>query len=379
MDEYEDEPRSIHTIPVSSQKNFKMKTEPESQPEKDKELYHSNSANNLLDLKEVKNKEKASKKKKHPILQRNVSAKCFDHYDKRNCEHCQGISRLMKQDKSKLSSYIENNSSFLKLFGNPRYNQSSPFLFVEDHKKRIDDDRIGLLPIPSKPRLIMKSKDENNKLYEMQRKIVMMRRYQYGKKFNEEGYLDDEVGEDFFDKINKIQSWWKQMYKIIYIQKVFRGFRIRRRVNFILNFIDILNNWQKILDKIKMRRILRKLVYGKNDAKTLPNNSDRKGYDFMSKVRRTGKSFLNNKIDSDNKNNNSYSKKDNNNNYPKKIKAYRDDSKNPGNDEEKNNYSDRNGYKNKKNDNDLNRNKNKNKSIPKDKINKNASLIKEYY
>jgi hypothetical protein len=235
-----------------------MKTEPESQPEKDKELYHSNSANNLLDLKEVKNKEKASKKKKHPILQRNVSAKCFDHYDKRNCEHCQGISRLMKQDKSKLSSYIENNSSFLKLFGNPRYNQSSPFLFVEDHKKRIDDDRIGLLPIPSKPRLIMKSKDENNKLYEMQRKIVMMRRYQYGKKFNEEGYLDDEVGEDFFDKINKIQSWWKQMYKIIYIQKVFRGFRIRRRVNFILNFIDILNNWQKILDKIKMRRILRK-------------------------------------------------------------------------------------------------------------------------
>ena len=52
---------------------------------------------------------------------------------------------------------------------------------------------------------IMKSKDEKNRLYEIQRKVVMMRRFQYGKKFNEEGFLNDEEGEDFFDKINKIQ------------------------------------------------------------------------------------------------------------------------------------------------------------------------------
>ena len=315
--------------------------EPKLTTEKEKELYHSNSANNLLDLKEAKKNAKSTKKKKHPYLPRNSSAKCFDHYDKRNCEHCQGISKLMKQDKSKLSSYIENNSSFLKLFGNPRYNQSSPFLFVEDHKNKIDDDRIGLLPIPSKPKIIMKSIDENNKLYEMQRKIVMMRRFQYGKKFNEDGFLENEVGEDFFENINKIQSWWKQMYKIIYIQKVFRGFRIRKRVNFILNFMDIINGWQKLLDKIKARRILRKLVYNENITKTLPNNNNMKGYDFMSKVRRTGKSFLNNyeKNDKD--------KKDYN--YPKKNNLYQDDSKNGENDYENNCNTDRNSYKKREN------------------------------
>jgi hypothetical protein len=238
---------------------------------------------------------------------------------------------MLKKDKSKLSDFIENNSSFLKLFGNPRYDKSSPFLFVEDHKNRIDDDRIGLLPIPSKPRLIMKSKDENNRLYEIQRKVVMMRRFQYGK-HNNSGEVYDEDGEDFFEKIRKIQLWWKQMYKIIYIQKVFRGYRIRKRVNFILNFIDIMNKWQRLLDNIKARRALRDLVY--NNPKSLPNNNNYKGYDYMSKVRRTGKPFLNK--DDDEKNN-----KKNNPNDNDLYKNYiNNGNKNKNkNDDEKNNDS----------------------------------------
>jgi len=237
MEGEEVEPRVIKTIPISSQKSSKMKTDPKFLI--DKELYRSNSANDLLDLKENNNKSKISDltQKKNKYMQRTPSAKnYFDHYDINNCEYCYGIDDLLKEDKSNLSSFIQNNPSFLRLFGNPRYNESSPFLFVEDQKNRLDDDQIGLLPIPSKPVLSLKSKDENNRLYEIQRKVVMMRRFQYGKKNPKGAYLNDGDGEDFFNKINKIQLWWKKMYKIIYIQKVFRGFRIRKRVNFILNF-----------------------------------------------------------------------------------------------------------------------------------------------
>ena len=236
----EEEPKVIKTNPHSNQKYYqKQITDPKF--EIDKELYHSNSANDLLDLKENKTKIKSerSKKKKHPHLYRSMSAKTFfDHYDLKNCEYCQGIDNLLKLDKSNLSSFIQKNPSFLKLFGNPRYNKSSPFLFVEDHKNRVDDERIGLLPIPSKPKLIMKSKDEKNNLYEIQRQIVMMRRFQYGKKYNEEMLLNNEENEDFFQKIRTIQLWWKQMYKIIYIKQIFRGFRIRKRVDFIISGYD---------------------------------------------------------------------------------------------------------------------------------------------
>ena len=338
----DDDSRQAQTIPIGySQKTYKNKSDPNFGV--DPELYRSNSANDLLDLKEKekKNKIRSDSSKKKKTLQRTISAKTyFDHYDINNCEHCYGIDNMLKKDKSKLSDFIVNNSSFLKLFGNPRYDKSSPFLFVEDHKNRLDDDRIGLLPIPSKPRLIMKSKDENNRLYEIQRKVVMMRRFQYGKHNNNgEGYYDED-GEDFFEKIRKIQNWWKQMYKIIYIQKVFRGYRIRKRVNFILNFIDIMNKWQRLLDNIKARRALRDLV--NKSPKALPNNNNYKGYDYMSKVRRTGKPFLNkdddNNLDNNKKNNvnndNLYKNYINNGN---KFNNRNEDKKD--NDDEKNNDS----------------------------------------
>ena len=177
----DDDSRQAQTIPVGyNQKTYKNKSDPNFGV--DPELYRSNSANDLLDLKEKENKIRTDSTKKKKPFPRTISAKTyFDHYDINNCEHCYGIDNMLKKDKSKLSDFIVNNSSFLKLFGNPRYDKSSPFLFVEDHKNRIDDERIGLLPIPSKPRLIMKSKDENNRLYEIQRKVVMMRRFQYGK------------------------------------------------------------------------------------------------------------------------------------------------------------------------------------------------------
>ena len=276
MEGEEVEPRVIKTIPISSQKSSKMKTDPKFLI--DKELYRSNSANDLLDIKENKRKIKSekSKKKKHPFLQRTTSARTyFDHYNYKNCEHCPGLDNILKKDKSKLSSFIEKNPSFLKLFGNPRYNKSSPFLFVEDHKNRIDDDRIGLLPIPSKPKIIMKSKDEKNRLYEIQRKVVMMRRFQYGKRnLSEPNYLKNSLYYDYEDDLDNI----------ILIQKMFRGYIVRKKVEYILNFKDIINKWQQIFDKLKAKKYLRILVnYEPNIMEKVCNI---KGYNFITKIRR---------------------------------------------------------------------------------------------
>ena len=214
-------------------KTYKSHTEPKF--ESKNHLYNSNSMTDLNNAKTVKVNSSKSKNKRH--YPRSTSAKVFfDHYDKNNCEHCKGIDNLMENDKSKLSSFIQNNSQFLNLFGNKRYNRSSPYLFVEDHKCGYDDERIGLIPIPSKPRIIMKSPDENHNLYEIQRKIVMIRRFQYGKR-----NLTDP---------NLLNSPYYNEYdlpKIILIQKMFRGFIVRKKVEYIMNFKDVIERWQNII------------------------------------------------------------------------------------------------------------------------------------
>ena len=188
-------------------------------------------------------------------------------------------------------------------------------------------------------------------------------------------FLGHEINEEFIENINKIQSWWKYMHKIINIQKVFRGFIIRKNNNSILKFLYTINRWQKILDKIKARRVLRNLVHN-NNTKSLKKNNDMNANDFMSNVRR-GKLFLN----SVNKFNYIKSLKNNGKdiNHPKKSPIYMDYSKNEENDE-KNNKANRNSYVNNKNyNNNLNRNKNKDKSLPKDKKDENLCLTEEHY
>ena len=193
---------NIRTISPNS-KAYKSFTEPKFIS--GKRIYNLDSLTDInTNTKSIKlHSDNTKIKKKFP---RSISVKTyFDHYDKKNCEYCEGIDSLVEDDKSKLSSFIQDNSKFLKLFGNRRYNRSSPYLFVEDHKCG-KDYKFGLVPIPSKPRVIMKSPEENTKLYEIQRRIVMVRRFQYGKRnFSEPNriqYIDDEyTDEDSLEKI----------------------------------------------------------------------------------------------------------------------------------------------------------------------------------
>ena len=257
----------------SNIKTYKSYTEPKFIS--NKKLANSKCLTEINKSKSPKYNSETSKKKKR--FPRAISEKVFfDHYDKNNCEYCKGIDNLVQNDKSKLSSFIQNNSNFLHLFGNKRYNRNSPYLFVEDHKCGIDDDRIGLVPIPSKPRIIMKSPDEKNKLYEIQRKIVMIRRFQYGKK---------NLSEPIFLSIPpNIYNNRSDLYKIILVQKIFKGYIIRKKVEFIMNFKDIIDKWQKILDKIKIRRILRYIF--NLELQIVPKADNLKGYDYISKTRK---------------------------------------------------------------------------------------------
>ena len=264
-----EEENNIKTI-NSNLKSYKSNTEPKFESQN-----HLNNYNSMTDINNAKTlKVHSEKSKRKKRVSRSISEKAFfDHYDIKNCEHCKGIDYLMEKDKSKLSSFIQDNSQFLNLFGNKRYNRSSPYLFVEDHKCGIDDERIGLVPIPSKPRLVMKSPDENHKLYEIQRKIVMIRRFQYGKRNLSDPNL---LNSPYYNE--------NDLPKIILIQKMFRGFIVRKKVEYIMNFKDIIERLQDILDKLRKRRFLINLI--NYEAKLVPKNGNIKGYNYISKVRR---------------------------------------------------------------------------------------------
>ena len=271
---------NIRTISPNS-KAYKSFTEPKFIS--GKRIYNLDSLTDInTNTKSIKlHSDNTKIKKKFP---RSISVKTyFDHYDKKNCEYCEGIDSLVEDDKSKLSSFIQDNSKFLKLFGNRRYNRSSPYLFVEDHKCG-KDYKFGLVPIPSKPRVIMKSPEENTKLYEIQRRIVMVRRYQYGKRnFSEPNriqYIDDEYTDE------------NSLDKIILIQKIFRGYIIREKVAFILNFKILIYRFQEILDKIKAKRFLRYLFNYEEQIE--PDNENIKGSNYISKIERNKKNNLEN-------------------------------------------------------------------------------------
>ena len=319
-------------------KPYKSFTEPIF--DSNKKLYNYNTMTNLENIKQSKIHSENSKKKKR--LPRAISVKgFFDHYDKKNCEYCKGIEKLVENDKSKLSSFIQGNSQYLNLFGNKRYNRRSPYLFVEDHKCGRDDDRIGLVPIPSKPRVIMKTPDENHNLYEIQRKIVMIRRFQYGKKNLSEPY--------FFS--NQLSFYSKEeIYKIIIIQKMFRGFLVRKKVGLVMNFRDIINKWQEIFDILRARRFLRYLI--NLDIYKIPKNDNIGGANYISKIRR------NKDIDLDN--------------YQNHLIYH---NKNPKNEKKK--YKEDFSDNILQNINDLK--KYSKKIIPKERVKNGSLLTKEYY
>ena len=220
------------------------------------ELTHSKSETDFT-LKRVKEKMKIIRrylKKKNKL----TSKVKYTNSQKRRTGLKKGenLRKLLRKNKLELSQCIENKmDKNLKLFGNSRYNKESPSLFVEDMKKKISSKKMGLIPMPT-------SKDFENDLYKepkyiytMQRNLSMSRRYQYNK--NEE-YLKSQKDNYNRNNIyyNTVQSWWKKIPKIIKIQKVFKGYSIRKKVKPIYQLYKFMNYFEKFLVNLQLKSVL---------------------------------------------------------------------------------------------------------------------------
>ena len=163
------------------------------------------------------------------------------------------VKKIIKKNKNQLSNYIENNSQKVKLFGNSRYNQNSPILFVEDYKNNLPEKKMGLVPLPSKKKKEIDLYKEPRNLYDMQRNISMVRRYQYEKKNNEKKLWSQKNNKNLSkdsDYFNMVQSWWKKIPKIIDIQRIFRGYSIRKQTSPILKLYRFMKNFERLLVNI---------------------------------------------------------------------------------------------------------------------------------
>ena len=166
------------------------------------------------------------------------------------------LKKIIKKDKGELSDLIEGNSQKVKLFGNPRYNKNNPTLFVEDFKNRLPSNKMGLVPLPSKKKGITDGYKEPQDLYDMQRNLAMVRRYQYDKKYMNK--LKEEKinknGKD--DEYYMLQKWWKKLPKINLIQRVYRGYLIRRQVEPILQLYRFMKKFDNFLKDLILKRNL---------------------------------------------------------------------------------------------------------------------------
>ena len=214
-----------------------------------KKLKHSNSETDFM-MKIVREKRRIIRKylrKQNKIITNNTKSKeRFSGYKKGN-----NLKKIIRKNKLELSYCIENKENKnLKLFGNSRYNKKPPNLFVEDIKKKIPSEKMGLIPMPRSETDIYK---EPEYIYTMQRNLSMSRRYQYNRKeellkSQKDNYKNDNI---YYDTV---QLWWKKIPQIIKIQRVFRAYSIRTKIKPIFQLYKFMQYFEKFLINLKLRR-----------------------------------------------------------------------------------------------------------------------------
>ena len=192
-----------------------------------------------------------------------------------SCEHCHTVSKLIKKDKRRLRDYILDNKKYVKLIGNRRYNDNPPALYIQDHNKNLDDKKIGLIPLPTKSKKKIKSNSDKQRLYDLQRSIVMMRRFQYNKHYlngNEFRINSNEILD--LDCVIKIQKWWKKMVKIIKIQKIWRAHFIRKEINAVRKLYFFMEKFENFLCEIIKKKCFYKIKKCENLIVLKPKIND---------------------------------------------------------------------------------------------------------
>ena len=230
-------------------------------------LIHSNSETNYI-INTVKEKRKIIRRylRKRNKLINNTNSKSRFIDNKRGDK----IKSIIRKNKLELSNCIENKGGKnIKLFGNSRYNQKSPLLFVDDLKKKISSKKMGLIPMPTSKDNESKILKEPKYIYSIQRNLSMTRRFQYNK--NEE-YLKSLKDNQNINKnniyYNAIQSWWKKMPQIIEIQKICKGFLVRRKVKPIFQLYKFMQYFERFLINLEMKKVFMEfLAYSMNKGR----------------------------------------------------------------------------------------------------------------
>ena len=119
----------------------------------------------------------------------------------------------------------------------------------------------SLTPIPINKKNNIKNCFDKKELNDAERIAVFIRRYEYSTSIKNDGYQTNN--NDKTQKIILIQQWWKTIFKIIFIQKFFRGFLSRKKLMNLLEiqekFIDQLIFIDNLYKKIFVRKITLKL------------------------------------------------------------------------------------------------------------------------
>jgi hypothetical protein len=128
---------------------------------------------------------------------------------------------------SKFSEYINSKKDDIKLIINNKINQQ---ISIDDyiHNSSNDIDSHKLTPIPSINKRKIKNEGEKKELKKFQRNVVLMRRLEYANKMKEK---------------NMKKKYKNNINQIINIQKMIRGYLVRKVINQVNIINDTLNNF----------------------------------------------------------------------------------------------------------------------------------------
>ena len=180
----------------------------------------------------------------------------------------------MKKCQNKLNSFIKNHKN-ITFSGNKRYIQKSAEYYlkniksnknnineinqINEYQNKIKNNNIqnkksqkmnknknlsNLTPIPiTKKNCKVENKFEKDELNKAKRTAILIRRYEYSANIRKNNFHEIKHNFNLF-KIVFIQQWWKYLFRVIRIQKIYKGFFFRKK------FIILLENQYYFVEKI---------------------------------------------------------------------------------------------------------------------------------
>ena len=134
---------------------------------------------------------------------------------------------LYNSCQSKFSKYIENKRNDIKLIVNNKINQH---ISISDYMAQndISSDKLALTPIPFVSKRRIKNNLEKKDLNNFQRNVVLMRRLEYQSKMREKKMK---------------QKYKNQIPKIVHLQKIIRGYLVRKVIHQVNIIKETLTNF----------------------------------------------------------------------------------------------------------------------------------------